>query len=267
LLRTMRFKAQAALLELYRFANHSGFMKNPVFQKLYWNAYCTYKRKIEDPFYNLRIKHPELFKGGHILDVGANIGYTTTVFAELLEPPFKLIAFEPEPENFISLKKHINKLSKAILIQAEPLALGSQKTTVTLSLNPDHPSDHKVVNSNLHNQVNCIPVDQDTLDNYCTDKAIINNIRFIKIDVQGYELEVCRGANEIIMQNDDVIFAVEFDMSAMKFLGFCPEKLLIFFREYGFTSYIIKHSGDLLRFSNIYDTVLDRGYVDILFKR
>ena len=47
-------------------------------------AIDAYKRLVEDPFAALVRARPELFTGGEIIDVGANVGYTAQVFARAL---------------------------------------------------------------------------------------------------------------------------------------------------------------------------------------
>src|SRR5207249_1406142 len=57
------------------------------------------KRFLEDPYAGLVANRPDLFRGGHILDVGANVGYDTVLFAKALSPGARVIALEPEREN------------------------------------------------------------------------------------------------------------------------------------------------------------------------
>ena len=50
----------------------------------------------------------KLIKNGDVvLDIGANIGYYTLIFAKLVGNSGKVFAFEPEPENFKILQKNI----------------------------------------------------------------------------------------------------------------------------------------------------------------
>ena len=60
------------------------------FSTLYSAAYFAYKR-FEDPFAKLMAQRPELFEGGAIIDAGANIGYTSLLFAKR----GRVHAFEP----------------------------------------------------------------------------------------------------------------------------------------------------------------------------
>jgi hypothetical protein len=58
-------------------------------------------------------------KGDVVLDIGANIGYYTLIFAKLVGEEGKVFAFEPEPTNFSLLEKNveINGYKNVVLIQ------------------------------------------------------------------------------------------------------------------------------------------------------
>lgn len=49
----------------------------------------------------------EVKKGNVVLDIGANIGYYTLIFAKLVGEDGKVFAFEPDPTNFALLKKNV----------------------------------------------------------------------------------------------------------------------------------------------------------------
>ena len=61
---------------------------------------------IHEPFTTEIIKK-EIKKDDIILDLGANIGYYTLIFAKLVGKKGRVFAFEPEPTNFTLLKKNI----------------------------------------------------------------------------------------------------------------------------------------------------------------
>src|SRR5262249_36832247 len=46
-------------------------------------------------------------RGGCVLDIGANIGYYTLLFARAVGPAGRVFAFEPEPENFDLLRQNV----------------------------------------------------------------------------------------------------------------------------------------------------------------
>lgn len=66
---------------VYSLARSTRVLEVPVFKRGFLFSYFLYKRWYEDPFWALTKRSPELFFGGDILDIGANIGYTACVFA------------------------------------------------------------------------------------------------------------------------------------------------------------------------------------------
>ena len=70
----------------YTLANGSGFLNTGVGRGIFTFAYFQYKKHIEDPFDGFAKRYPHLFHGGHIVDVGANIGYCSTLFSSVLDP-------------------------------------------------------------------------------------------------------------------------------------------------------------------------------------
>ena len=68
-------------VKLYGYAERLGLMELPWFQGLFVRSYFLYKRFVEDSFFGLTKTYPEIFKNGHIIDVGSNIGYLSVTFA------------------------------------------------------------------------------------------------------------------------------------------------------------------------------------------
>ncbi|NEP83890.1 MAG: FkbM family methyltransferase, partial [Okeania sp. SIO3B3] len=112
---------QKFLIFIYSSVNKTGLLKNLWFKKIFWFCYFLYKKYLEDPFWGLTQQYPDIFKGGNILDIGANIGYTATIFSKAITPGFTVYAFEPDEKNFLSLQEIITvekSIDKIIPIQA-----------------------------------------------------------------------------------------------------------------------------------------------------
>lgn len=95
---------QRAGIWLYRQANRLGLLSSSPARQLFSVAYRAYKRHFEDPFQNLVDRHPEFFRGGDVIDVGANMGYTASVFATAIDAGCHVWAFEPSSANFAQLE-------------------------------------------------------------------------------------------------------------------------------------------------------------------
>ena len=148
-LRESRVLAPSALFA-YGTLRRSGPLRTRVFRKLFLASYFQYKRYVEDPFRHLTASHASLFEGGHVLDIGAHVGYTTEVFSAAIGPPFKVFAFEPEPENYRALEARFERSEK---VATFPRAVGERDEVAELWINPDDPGDHRVLTPALHERL------------------------------------------------------------------------------------------------------------------
>ena len=220
----MRAGIQRALLGAYQTANRRGWLDSRLAEVIFQRGYFAYKRLIEDPFAKLASARPELFRGGDVIDVGANIGYTAVVFARAVEPPHQVHAFEPEDRNFRWLTHAIERAGLTGRVVARRAAVGARDGTIDLWHNASHHADHRIATDQLvaarGEPTQRVPLT--TLDGYvasCGWPAVA----FIKIDVQGYEPEVLRGMRETITRNPRLHVAVEVQPSMLEELGFDPD--------------------------------------------
>ena len=132
------------------------------------------------------------------LDVGAHIGLVTLPASLVMKKKSKIICFEPSDINFKILKKHL-LLNKNILnaeVVTEKLIISNYSKDKVIFFEDVKKSSG--VNSLLNNKNNLTKVTrrQTSLDDYCLSREIFPDI--IKIDVEGNELNVLKGASKII---------------------------------------------------------------------
>lgn len=155
-----------------------------------------------------------LERGETAIDVGANIGYMTSIMAKKVGSTGTVWAFEPHPELFEDLSANIRNWQKNMSwnqIKAQKLAL-SNKTGEGLLNVPQNFSQNRGIASLAAGDVN-------TLQTYYRVPLIKlgqmeeilekkNQIGVLKVDVEGHELEVLEGAGELITKQQirDVIF-------------------------------------------------------------
>src|SRR5688572_22445917 len=90
---------QNFLLWSYSRTIGSKVLSQPFLERPFIAFYFLYKRYLEDPFARLLQDHPTLLHHGSVLDIGANVGYTTTLFAQFVDTKSRVYAFEPEKTN------------------------------------------------------------------------------------------------------------------------------------------------------------------------
>jgi hypothetical protein len=103
------------------------------------------------------------------------------------------------------------------------------------------------------------------LDGFLAEKEHRRPVCFIKIDVQGYELSVCRGMADTVAQQPRVAVAVEYMPQALEELGYEARSLLDWFSEREFQMYSLGKSGQLNH--GLSDELAQKGYVDLIFSR
>jgi len=180
------------------------------------------------------IARKEIKEGNVVIDVGANIGYYTLIFAKLVGEEGKVFAFEPAPENFALLKKNveINGYKNVVLIQK---AVSNKTGRIRLYLSEVEGTTHKIYDS--HDGRKSIEIEAISLDDYFEDYN--GEINFIKIDAEGSEASVFQGMQNLLEKNKGVKITTEFFPSALKESGIEPGEYLDLLLKYGFKLYDI----------------------------
>jgi len=253
---------------LYSLVKWSRLLGSRPGRRFFVRSYFLYKRCWEDPFYHLIRRRPELFRGGHVLDVGANIGYTATLFAGAIDPGNRVYAFEPEDRNFALLEEMLQSFEFRDRIVTVHAAVGAADGTVELARNEFHPADHRIATATLRYSgtfQDFRRVRLRSIDSFLGGENLCAPVRFIKIDVQGYEPLVCRGMEQTLRTNPECAVVLEYAPAAISALGFNPEHLLRWFHDRNYRVNTIHHDGTLS--PGIADDLGPRQYTDLLFSR
>lgn len=169
--------------------------------------------------------------GDTAVDVGANFGFYTSLFWRIVKPTGRVVAFEPNPMLFQRLKEwfETNKVSG---IELFPAALGAETQNSTLHVLPAIESHHNATLCPVENsdeiQVKVLRL-ADVLDS-----RKINHVRFLKIDVEGFELEVLKGAEAPLSEGVIEYILVELNDYWLRKNGTSPEHLTNYCQSLGF---------------------------------
>jgi FkbM family methyltransferase len=143
-------------------------------------------------------------RGDVCYDVGGYRGYLGGVMA--IAGASAVIVFEPLPANQRALKR-LCELNPELPIQVQPIALGATNSPVTLQVMPDD-SMGRLATSALSPGTQppaFISVDVRTLDEL-QSRGEIPPPDLIKIDVEGAELDVLRGATATLRLSQPLVF-------------------------------------------------------------
>jgi FkbM family methyltransferase len=146
-----------------------------------------------------RAFHESVRAGAVVFDVGANLGAYTLLFAQWVGPAGRVFAFEPSPLDD--------------RVEVVPAAVCDRSGTATFHLHPHGGA------SGLYTSTDgaSMAVETTSLDQFCADFRLTPDV--LKIDVEGAELEVLRGARQTLASPNVKAF-VEFHPSIWVERGF-----------------------------------------------
>lgn len=152
--------------------------------------------------------------GGTVIDVGGNIGSVAIAAGAHVGASGTVLTFEPSPKfaNIISTNIRHNHFADRVTLHQ--VALGAAAGTVHLNeAVADDTTNHIAQTGN--------PVAQETLDHFTADLSVID---FCKIDVEGYELEVLKGAANTLAKTKCLY--IEFIPAHLQRAGSEPQQVL-----------------------------------------
>lgn len=135
--------------------------------------------------------------GSIVFDVGANVGFYTLLSSVLVGPQGRVIAFEPSQRNVEYLKRHVsmNRISNVTIIQAGVAARAGEA---------------RFDGSRGFSQGRLSDVGDLTVPTVALDELVFNGAvpkpGIIKIDVEGGEMGVLRGAKGLLTGVGPVVF-------------------------------------------------------------
>ena len=128
--------------------------------------------------------------GDTVVDCGANHGFSTLLFSRWTGPTGTVHAFEPNSHNLAILQENL-RLNDLKNVVCHPVALDSLNRVLNISTHPN--------STVLEQPATRIPTE--TVHSVSLDEVIGKvPVNFIKIDVEGFELQVLRGAKAVLAQ-------------------------------------------------------------------
>jgi len=178
-----------------------------------------------------------------VMDIGANHGYFTLLFSDVVGARGRVLAFEPVPPTFRELERFVegNRLYRNIILN--DIACTDRTGEVMLYL-PDSDSGQASLSSR-HDQGSWAGVTEVTehraratcIDDFLADVGEVR-IDFAKIDVEGAELMVLRGAEQTLRRAKPLLF-LELCGSWTQAFGYRPADLRLFLRQMGYDVFAI----------------------------
>jgi FkbM family methyltransferase len=191
------------------------------------------------------IVNKEIKKGDAVIDIGANIGYYTLIFANLVGREGKVFAFEPSPDNFSLLQKNI-EINGYQNVKLEQMAVSNKsgKTKLYLTSNP---ADNRIYD--LHDNSNSVEVVTIKMDDYFSNYN--GKIDFIKMDIQGAEWAAIEGMPLLLEKNKNIKILTEFSPPLLKGFKIEPSEFLDLLLKHDFKIYNVNRQKMKLEATNI----------------
>lgn len=178
--------------------------------------------------------------GETVVDLGANVGFYTAQFSEIVGDRGFVLAFEPDPFCADILRRRIGALASARNVRIEDAALGAAPGEAVLYCSHrdraetrTHPLDPETPGETVR-----VPVR--TLDEYCREHGI-GRIDGLKVDVEGDEVGVLKGMREILTTRPPAWIFIEFSPDQLRGAGDTPEAFWSLLRAHGYRSYALEN--------------------------
>jgi FkbM family methyltransferase len=196
---------------------------------------------VYEPAETRLVKH-EVRKGDVVVDVGANIGYFTLLFAGLVGKQGKVFAFEPEDSNCALLTRNVTyNRYKNIVVERKAVSNLTGRIRLYVA---DNPVLHSTIDQ--EGEVRVCEVDGIRLDDYEMLRDM--PVDFVKIDVEGAEGLALEGMWNLLKRSPRARLLAEFAPERLRRTGVDPASLLSSLESLGFTAHRLEIDGRPVRF-------------------
>lgn len=204
-------------------------------------------------------------RGMTALDVGANIGYFTTMMAGLVGESGKVIALEPVIDTFHKLSSAVSLNNQRSIVELHNVAASSGVGSFELGYDIDSFNMGGIsLNKEGHGRNRIVQkAETRTIDELVWGRPI----DFIKMDIEGAEGMALDGASETISKNKPIII-MEFNETQLKHVsGISALDLFLKVVNLGYSSHKILKNGDTdpITYVDICDSVKIGKVVNVAF--
>jgi FkbM family methyltransferase len=159
--------------------------------------------------------------GDVVIDAGANTGAYTVLFAQWVGPQGRVFAFEPVPRIARALRAQVALNGLTGRVRVVEAALGESEGTLTMTAPGMVGINRRALSTDsTRHRLNVPSV---SLDRFCQQRSLAPAV--LKIDVEGAELDVLRGARQVLSAVPRPQLFVEFHPSLWHHYAIAPDDL------------------------------------------
>lgn len=195
--------------------------------------------------------------GATVIDVGAHEGLHLARLAELAGPKGRAIGFEPLPSYAAGLRA---RFAGSANVEVRQLALAAEPGTATFYHVRNGAGESGLRHRKIYNagtpEIEELKVEVDTLDRQCGE---LNRVDFIKIDVEGAEIDCLKGGTELLARHRPFI-GLEYGRPTYSSYGYKARSLFDVAEASGY--WISDLFGNVIFELSAWEAVCDRCYWD-----
>ena len=210
-----------------------------------------------------------------LVDIGANLGLYTAVSMHHLDAGGRIVAFEPHPKTYEFLQKSVaaNQVNGRACPRVDTFKLAAtpEPSTQELRLNPENRGDNRTYHGTYQGKMegwDTLLVEGRPVDDVLAELGI-DEVNFVKIDIQGYEQKAISGFQKTLARSQNVILLSEFWPKGLEEAGGGATEYLQMLTNLGFTLYVLnqKPHGSVTPLED-WDALIaslpERKYTDIV---
>lgn len=182
-------------------------------------------------------------EGDVCIDVGANMGLYTLTLSSLVGESGVVHAFEPEPRAFETLSHNVS-LNGRTNIVLNQVAVSNESGSATL-YDTNESGLAGLGKTSRGSGVGEIAVPLTTIDEYASSKRI-PRVDCMKIDVEGYEGHVLRGAQSLLQREKELVVITELDEKNFRELGFPVQDVILYLSDLGYEGWFMNRRAKRL---------------------
>jgi FkbM family methyltransferase len=185
--------------------------------------------------------------GDTFVDIGSNIGLYSMIAAKRVGKNGSVYAVEPVSKTFKRLERNI-LLNKYLNVKAYQLAISSSNGTLPMSVSQDgYDAWNSLTKPARGEKYLTEEVKTIRFDDFVQQNSLSGRIKMVKVDVEGWEDELFKGAFKTLSTADAPILQVEFNEPALNAAGSSSRKLADRIIGFGYQLYTYDGSKNILK--------------------
>lgn len=181
-----------------------------------------------------------------VFDIGVNIGWTALNLSRICTLGH-VFGFEPDPFNYKACSENL-RLNQAVNnLTLVPIALGAENGVVSMTIpTPSNRGGNRIAAEGDDAPIRNIRMT--TVDDYCKESGIVK-VDLIKIDTEGYELRVLKGATRLLQDSKPTLY-IEVNDDNLREQGDSALALIEFLSSLGYDRIFNTYTGEIVSANN-----------------